>query len=238
MRGNKGKESRELYPIGRVPEYIIKKIGKSLTYKYLIGQTKLSGDEWGDIFADAVGGEHLASPLGIADVVYKNMAWSTKTIQHNHPHRESTIRIISGRCSPTYSLGKTERLADPTGTGSGAVDIYNERLNDSKALYEPLRIIILVRNMETLQFSIYETDAVRYNPEEYSWSLNVNDNIEGHEKRTGIHKFTWQDHGAQLTIKYDVPASAQKFTIKAPPVLDFEETMQQIKYNDNWVTIL
>ncbi len=38
----------------------------------------MTGDDWGNIFANAIEGEHLSSPLGIADVVKDKTAWSMK----------------------------------------------------------------------------------------------------------------------------------------------------------------
>jgi len=50
--------------------------------------------------------------------------------------------------------------------------------------------------------------------------------------------FTWQPHGSQFTILYDIPVSARKFKIKRPPVLDFEKIMESIGFEHSWVTIL
>jgi len=57
------------------------------------------------------------------------------------------------------------------------------------------------------------------------------------DKTNNQHKFTWQPHGAQFTIKYKVPVSAVRFQIRRPPVLDFEETMKQIGFENDWVVI-
>lgn len=238
LRDNQGREPFELYPLGGVPDNILVGIGKWITYRYTVGQADIDGEDWGDIFAKALGGEHLGAPLGLADVVYENMAWSVKSIKHRNPHTARNIRIISGRCSPAYSFGITDPNADIAATGAAVLSIYNERISLAKTRYEPLRTSILIRNMNSLEFSLYEQDTSRYNAQEYEWVVNAGGNFEGIEIATGKHKFTWQPHGSQFTILYDISTSAQKFTIRRPPVLDFDETMEQIGFDDSWVTIL
>ena len=238
LRDNRGREPFELYPLGQVPDNILIGIGKWITYRYTVGQSDIDGGDWGDIFAKAIGGEHLGAPLGLADVVYENMAWSVKSIKHNNPHAAQRIRIISGRCSPDYSFGITDPHVDIARTGAAVLSIYNERINLAKERYEPLRTSILVRNLNMMEFSLFEHDTIRYNTQEYGWRVNRSGNFEGFDLTTNNHKFTWQPHGSQFTIIYDIPATAPKFRIRRPPVLDFDDTMAQIGFEDNWVTIL
>ena len=237
LRDNKNKEIFELYPLGQIPDGIIIGIGKWITYHYVVGQADIDGEDWGDIFANAVGGEHLSAPLGLADVAYEGMAWSDKSVKNGNPHGASRVRVISGRCSPDFSYGISDPRADIAITGEAILGAYNERINVAKERYEPLRTILLIRNMNTLKFALFEHDAVRYNPNEYEWRLNKRGNFEGVEVATGIHRFTWQPHGSQLTIMYDVSASSVKFSLQRPPVIDFEKTMQQVGFAPDWVTI-
>jgi len=238
LRDNRGREPFELYPLGQVPDNIIVGIGKWIAYRCAVGQSDISGEDWGDIFARALGGEHLGAPLGLADVVYESMAWSVKSIKNNNPHRMQRVRIISGRCSPDYSLGITDPHADIARTGAAVLTIYNERISLAKDRYEPLRTSILIRNINSLEFTLFEHDTVRYNTQEYEWRDSGRGTFEGIEIATQKHKFTWQPHGSQFTILYDVPTSAQKFKIRRPPVLDFDNTMSQIGFDESWVTIL
>ena len=166
------------------------------------------------------------------------MAWSVKSIKNDNPHTVRKIRVISGRCSPDYSLGITDPHADISLTGAAVLSIYNERINLAKERYEPLRTNVLIRNINSMEFSLFEHDTVRYNTQEYEWKINNRGNFEGVERASQNHRFTWQPHGSQFTILYDVPTSAQKFFIRRPPVLDFDNTMEQIGFDDSWVTIL
>lgn len=238
LRDNRGKAPYELYPLGEIPDDMIYEIAKWMTYYFAVGKSDMNGEDWGDIFAKAIGGEHLGKPLGLADVVYEGMAWSVKSIKTPVPHSTQKIRVISGRCSPDYSYGITDPHEDVERTGAAVLSIWNERINIAKELYEPLRTNVLVRNFNNLSFLVFEQETTRYNTRDYTWRANKNGNLEGYARGTNQHKFTWQPHGSQFTILYDVPPSAQKFKIKRPPVLDFEETMAQIGFDKDWVTIL
>lgn len=77
----------EIYPIGNFPEPIIIKIGGSIVYLSYTGRKDITGDDWGDIFAKAIDGTHLKSPVGIADVVKDRIAWSMKTVKCTDPFK-------------------------------------------------------------------------------------------------------------------------------------------------------
>lgn len=238
LRDNKGREPFELYPLGQFPDEIIFEIAKWMTYHFAMGKADISGEDWGDIFARSISGEHLGKPLGLADVVYEEMAWSVKSIKTAKPHSAKKIRVISGRCSPDFSYGITDPHNDVARTGECVLGIYNERINIAKDHYEPLRTSILIRNFTGLEFTLFEHDTVRYNTKNYVWKENKNAVLEGFDVQTGQQKFVWQPHGSQFTILYDIPHSTTKFRIKRPAVFDFENTMKKIGFDSSWVTIL
>ena len=91
--------TEEPYIINELPENIIIKIAGYFVYLLYIGRKDIAGSDWGGAFSAAIGGRHLDSPIGIADVVYGKMAWSMKTVKHNNPFSCKNIRLISGRCS-------------------------------------------------------------------------------------------------------------------------------------------
>ena len=237
MRDNKGKKPFELYPLGQFPHKFIINFSKVFVYKYLTGLKDLSGSDWGDAFAIGIDGEHHDSPLGLADVTYKTQCWSTKTIHANKPHTQQKVRVISGRCSPDYSYGITDPHTDIQRTGTAVLSIINERINIAKDKYEPLRTVVLMRNFTTFEFALFEHDVYRYVTSDYKWRKNSNGNLEGFDA-SNRHCFTWQPHGSQFTVLYDVPPSILMFSILQPRVLDFEETLGQVGFNDSWVKIL
>jgi len=77
----------------------------------------------------------------------------------------------------------------------------------------------------------------RYATSDYEWRANSNGNLEGFNKATEKHCFTWQPHGAKFTVLYDIPASIIKFAVKQPPVLDFQKTLKQVGFNESWIKI-
>lgn len=237
LRDTKHRKNSELYPLGAFPADVIYGISRWLIYNFAIGKGNISGEDWGDIFAKAIDGEHLASPVGLADVVIDGQAWSVKSVQHTKPHECSSLRVISGRNSPDYSYGIENPHNDIQETGKAVLGIWNERVNIALDKFDYLRTAILIRNVNTLEFTLFEEETHRFNTNEYKWTINKQGNFEGVDKTNALHKFTWQPHGSQFTIKYQVPASAIRFQIKRPPVLDFEETMTQIGFENNWVVI-
>lgn len=239
LRDSKRLLTHEPYPINEIPDDIIKNIGKQLVYMLCVGHKDLTGDDWGNIFAEAIGGNHLQSPVGIADVVYEKMAWSMKTVKKDKPHNGSfQIRLISGRCSPDYSYGINDPHEDIQKTGRAVLNIWNERVNIAQDYYNPLRTSILIRSNDLLSYTLFEEENHRYVASEYRWEENPNGNLIGIDIETGLTCFTWQPHGSQFTIHTKVPQNAVKFRIKQPPKLDLETTLQQINYYDEWVEIL
>lgn len=239
LRDSKRLLTHEPFPINEIPEEIIKEIGKRLVYMLCVGRKDLTGDDWGNIFAEAIGGTHLQSPVGIADVTFEKMAWSMKTVKIANPHRdEAPIRLISGRCSPDYSYGITDPHEDIQKTGRAVLNIWNERVNIAYDYYNPLRTSVLVRSNDLLTYSLFEEENHRYASNAFRWEENSNGNLVGFDIESGEQKFTWQPHGSQFTIHTRIPRNTIKFKIKQPPMLDIEETLRQIHYSDDWVEIL
>ncbi|MBR2630884.1 MAG: hypothetical protein IKD25_05080 [Bacteroidaceae bacterium] len=239
LRDSKRLLTHELYPVNEIPKEVIKKIGRKFVYMLCVGHKDLTGDEWGNVFAEAIGGVHLQSPVGIADVVFDKMAWSMKTVKKDNPHTGSfSIRLISGRCSPDYSYGINDPHEDIQKTGRAVLNIWNERVNIAQDYYNPLRTSILVRSSDLLSYTLFEEENHRFVASRYSWEENRNGNLIGIDIETGETCFTWQPHGSQFTIHTRVPQDAVKFKIKQPPKLDVEETLKQINFCDDWVEIL
>jgi len=238
LRDSHKSTRKELYPLGDIPAPVVLTVSKWLTYNIVVGKSDITGDDWGNVFARSIKGSHLASPLGLADVVHEKTAWSVKTVTASKPHTTNGIRIISGRNSPKYSYGIENPFKDIQQTGSAVLNIWNERVNISLDQYEDLRTAILIRNTKNRQYSLYEFATSKYSPRDFFWELNKNNNFIGRCRTSGAHKFTWQSHGSQFTIKHTVPASAIRFEIQQPKTLDFEKTMEQVGFNESWVSFI
>ena len=231
-------QTLEPYPMNEIPDGLISKIGGRFVYLLCIGRKDITGNDWGDAFSSSVGGIHLESPVGIADVVLGRMAWSMKTVKNANPFSCRNVRLISGRCSPDYSYGITDPHKDIQETGRAVLGIWNERVNIAYDNYNPVRTLILIRSDNLLSYCLFEEENHRYRTNDYIWEVNSNGNLLGKEKDTGLLRFTWQPHGSQFTIHTTVPEDAMKFTIKKPPVLKEEDVLSSIGFDDSWVKII
>lgn len=201
-----------------------------------IGLGDITGDDFGTIFAKSIGGVHRPQPIGVADVEWNGCAWSVKTVKDKRPHGKRRVRLISGRNSPSYSSNITDPHADPPATGAAVLSIWNARMDEALAEHEELRVAVLVRNIETREFLLFEEEAQRFSPDDYQWSFNRKNNLEGRDKVSKTHKFTWQPHGSQFTIIRDIPGSARRFYISANvPLVEPDEILKHIHFNENWI---
>ncbi|MFA6169903.1 MAG: hypothetical protein WCW67_00140 [Candidatus Margulisiibacteriota bacterium] len=237
LRDSKKSRQSSAHPLGEFPKIFIYEISKWIVYHFAVGKSDISGEDWGDIFAKGLNGIHLSSPVGLADVVLADGAWSIKSVKNDDPHKCKVVRVISGRNSPDYSYGISNPHDDPQKTGAAVLNIWNERVNIAVDEYVNVRSAILIRNVNKLEFALFETEINRFVPKEYRWSVNKNGNLEGVDRTNGDHKFTWQPHGSQFTIIYTVPSSAVRFKIKRPPVLDFNKVISELGFDESWVSI-
>ena len=237
LRGNAPRHEGP-YPLGAIPDNVIKSVGAKIVHRLAVGHADISGDDFGKIFADAVGGQHRASPLGIADVGFENCAWSAKTIKAPRPFTLPVARLISGRNSPAYGQGIHDPFEDVQRTGAAVLETWNARWNEARKEYDDLRIILLVRSIERLEFKITEYEAIRYQPANYRWELNSNQNFVARDSQ-GHHNFTWQSHGSQFTIMHRIQPSARSFRItRTPPVTDEKTILDSIGFDDSWIELV
>ena len=169
LRDSSKLRTLELYPMNEIPNDLIVKIGGSLVYTLFIGRKDITGSDWGDAFADAIGGRHLDSPVGIADVVYDKMAWSMRTVKSLQPFHAKQVRLISGRCSPDYSYGITDPHKDIQETGRAVLGIWNERINIAQDNYNPVRTSVLIRSNDMLSYCLFEEENHRFRTSDYIW---------------------------------------------------------------------
>lgn len=227
------------WALGTFPRKVVVGLGKQLVHRMAIGHADITGDDFGNIFANAVEGTHLSSPLGIADVLLDSNAWSVKTVKAKKPFAQTSVRLISGRNSPDYSLGIENPHTDIQATGKAILAVWNARVNESLGEHDDLRIAVLIRNFETKEFVLFEETATRYAADDFRWEKNKNGNFEGYDKARGHHFFTWQPHGSQFTVIRDVPGSATKFIINHNvPLIEPEHVLRLAKFEENWVEII
>ena len=226
------------YPLGEIPDDIVLQIGKQIVHRLAVGHADITGDDFGGIFAAAIEGEHRSSPLGVADVIHNGCAWSVKTVKANNPFTQPKIRVISGRNSPDYSLGISDPRKDVQRTGRAVLKIWNERVDEAMDSHDELRIVVFIRSMAAREFVLFEREAERYIPNDYRWTTNKRNNLEGYDKTTNDRMFTWQPHGSQFTIHRKVPVAARKFSItRNVPIIEAERVLSLARYSDDWIEL-
>ncbi len=235
IRDDSRNKINELYPLNEIPEDIITGICGHIVYLLAVGRKDITGDDFGDAFAEAIGGTHFASPLGVVDVGRGREGWSVKTVKAKNPFSIETVRLISGRNSPDYSFGIEDPHADLKKTGDAVLKIWNKRVSVAYEQYRMVRTIVLVRNDELTQFCLFEEEIRPFGSSEYFWEANANGNFIGKEKKSKTSRFTWQPHGSQFTIHVSVPSGAVRFELKKPKQLDKQEFLMNLHYDNSWV---
>jgi hypothetical protein len=176
--------------------------------------------------------------LGIVDIALGNTAWSAKTVKSSNPVSATRVRLISARAAPVFSFGNDDPFADIQETGKQVLQIWNARVEEATEQYPYLRTVVLIRDMEQFRFKIFEQTTGQFDPADYTWSLNSRNNFEGRSHQGNQHTFTWQPHGAQLTILRAVSGSARSFEVRKPDVTDPEQVLKNLGYSEDWVTFL
>lgn len=163
--------------------------------------------------------------VGMADVVAGATTWSDKTVKlsdvPNAPGK--MIRIITGRNSPRKSFSVNEDSLSPEQKGSFVLQIHNVRVQEVVASgRNDNRVAILIRDTRCdksveeaprVHFLYFEDRLTEYRASDYHWEINVRDNLEGYDRKTGAKKFTWQPHGAQFTVHYQVPTAPDRYNL-------------------------
>lgn len=226
------------YRLNEFPHSFIEKFAEDVVYMLATKSAmSLEGNEWEQIFANCINAQWRPSNVGLDDVVLDNCCWSAKTVKSgSNIGEQKTVRLISGRNSPTYSFG-VDRIteADPNEIGRMVLDIWNERVSGIRQYFKFARTVVLVKGPDYSEYLIFETETVRYDAELYRFSWNARGNLEGHEKATGVHRFTWQPHGSQFTIIEEIPTDRLHLKVRKPEKLDKASTLWALNFDSSWV---
>jgi len=224
------------------PPHFLARFGEEIAYMQATKQTMaIEGNEWEQVFASCIGAEWKPSNVGLDDVVLNNCCWGAKTVYAGSKNLKDQkhVRLICGRNSPVYSYGEEQITpsADPDHIGALVLGIWNERVSGVRQLFKFVRTVVLVKSKDFTDYLIFETDTVRYDPELYYFKWNNKGNLEGFDKATNNHKFTWQPHGSQFTIIEEIPPERLHITVKKPDKVDKELILKSIGYSADWVKI-
>ena len=228
------------YPLNKFPKNFAVNLGRELVYLLASrGTARLEGQDWEEIFATLVDAKWKPSNVGLDDIVLQQTAWGAKTVKNKKPSTAFNVRLISGRNSPIYSFGDREISdAAPNELGEKILSIWNERVAGIRKLYKHVRTVVLIKSDDLLEAAVFEFETILYGADNYWWQWNERNNLEGFKKDSNQHIFTWQPHGSQFTIIEDVPADRLAIRIKQPPIVDRNEILKAIKFDESWVEII
>lgn len=229
-----------VYPLNKFPKGFPVKLGREIVYHLATrNAARLEGNDWEEIFAAIVGAAWKPSNVGLDDIVLQQTAWGAKTVKNRHPSTACRVRLISGRNSPAFSYGDSQvKNCEPNELGAKILEIWNERVAAIRKLYRHLRTIVLIKSDDLQELAVFETDTVLYPTGQFIWQWNDNENLEGLEADTKMHKFTWQPHGSQFTLVEDVPKDRLAIRIKSPPKLSKDDVLTALKFDPSWVEVL
>lgn len=229
------------YEINKFPPSFIERFAEDIVYMLATKDAmSLEGNEWEQIFANCIGAVWKPSNVGLDDVILDNCCWSAKTVKASkNIGDQKTVRLISGRNSPTYSFG-VDRIteAEPAAIGKMVLDIWNERVSGVRQYFKFARTVVLVKGLDYSEYLIFEIKTIRYDYDQYVFGWNSRGNLEGYTKEGHIHKFTWQPHGSQFTIIENIPQERYHLKIKIPEKLNKEDLLKALSFDKSWFTVL
>lgn len=229
------------FALNKFPPKFVDTLAREIVYMMATKQSmSLEGNEWEQIFAQCVGADWKPSNVGLDDVVLDNCCWGAKTVFGNkNLEKQSRVRLICGRNSPTYSYGVDKITSeDPNEIGKLVLEIWNERVSAVRQVFKFVRTVVLVKAKDYHDYLVFEFDTVRYDPELHYFKWNKDNNLEGYEKATDKHRFTWQPSGSQFTIIEDIPEQRLHISVKEPERLDKETVLKALEFDSTWYSIV
>ncbi|CAN5452217.1 hypothetical protein BH11ARM2_BH11ARM2_29580 [soil metagenome] len=235
----------EKYPppfkLNEFPKEVLLSIAKDLLLAKFMGATDFRGDDWEKSFALAIGATWKPSNVGLDDVVLHRTAWGAKTVKASKPFMQKSVRLISGRNSIDYSFGRSDSRQVPVQEiASMVLGIWNRRVKDIRASYPNLRTAVLLKGNSLSEVAVFEFVTIEYEAENYTWSWNKRNNLEGHDSQGNL-VFTWQPHGVQFTITHPVPVKRHCLRISLPaeiPFMNRDEVLEGIGFQSDWIEII
>lgn len=228
------------YRLGHFPKNTIYDIAAGVVYLLATrGEARLEGPDWERIFAESVKADWTPSNIGLDDVRLGCCCWGAKTVKAARPAQAQRVRLISGRNSLDYSYKRSDsRGFTPDRIGAMVLGIWNERVSSVRQRFAHCRTVVLIKSNDLSECAVFESETVRFDPDQYAWNWNARNNLEGFDKETGVHRFTWQPHGSQFTVVEDVPADRLAFRIRVPEPLSRQATLKALGFDKSWVTIV
>lgn len=229
------------FSLNQFPKKLIETFAREIVYlRATKPKMSVEGGEWEQIFAECIGAKWKPSNVGLDDVVLGSCCWGAKTVFGNQKiEKQKTVRLVCGRNSPTYSFGVDKITSEnPDKIGKLVLDIWNERVSAVRQLYKVVRTVVLVKSKDYNDYLLFESDTVRYDPDLYYFEWNKRGNLEGFERSTKKHCFTWQPSGSQFTIVEDIPADRLHIRVKEPQQIDKDTILKAVNFDKTWYSVV
>ena len=229
------------FNINEFPSKFVDTLAREIVYMMATKEhMSLEGSEWEQIFANCVGAEWKPSNVGLDDVVLDNCCWGAKTVfGSSNISSQQNVRLIAGRNSPAYSYGVDKITSeDPDKIVKMILEIWNERVSAVRQIFKFVRTVVLVKTKDFSEFLVFEVDTIRYDDELYYFEWNKNNNLQGYDKKTGKHRFTWQPSGSQFTIIEEIPKDRWHIKIKTPDKLHKDVILEAVGFDNSWYDIV
>ena len=229
-----------VHPLNEIPRKVIIEICKRLAFREYMGENDLTGDQWAQVFAEAIDGDFKKSMTDLPDVTKNSTFWSAKTIRHSTDVNSLNLfPIISGRNNifKSFNLEKGfDPVSKPNESGEMILEIWNSRLKNAISNFADARECVLIRNPNMDDFILFEKKLHFFDPKKYTWEPNENDNLYGYDSE-GINCFRWQNT-AQFTIMETLPQNFIHFKIpKHNQRITLEEVLGVIGFTSKSITI-
>lgn len=187
-------------------------------------ETKVNGNAWEFMVADAYGLGHVESKL-LYDVVDISSAtgWSVKTISTSNVSIGGRVEPIIARadifnrCYPDLGYYELSMDDNPKDLGNAIIRLWNQKVSkDANTLgIKHKKISVLAKSNDLAKFAYFEKDIDPYDEDkfEWSWTGDARKGLEGRIRGTDYWKFKWTPSGTQLFERWLIPREALFFDI-------------------------
>jgi len=231
-----------LYPLNDFPDKFFLRLAERVAvHRATRKALDIEGKDWEKIFAECIQADWMPTNAGLDDIRHmpSSTAWGAKTVKGRvrtatEPRRQKYVRLISGRNHVDYSYDVLVHpdSSPPNDIGEMVLGIWNRRVIEVRSKFADLRTVVLIKDEEKSRVGVFECETKIYPTEQFEWRWNKNRHLEGCDKGTGEHKFTWQSTGSQFTIKEKIPDNMSGIQLVEFDEIPYSEILRLINFTD------
>lgn len=207
-----------IHPLNEFPKTFLQKFAKKVAAKLAVGHDHLEGVVVEKIVANILKVPWRRRSRKIIDIVKDNVGVSVKSkdfdpISVKKPDKNKRVRISLG--SDFIGEGTTAEFA------ASVIRQWNERLQEAYRECPEVRVLMIFRDSDCVNWAMYECLPKFYDVDMFSWEWNKKNNLVG---TCGDTKLTWRN--CNLTLSYTVPNGFRKIEIPHPRILTEDEILK------------